>query len=73
MVWLGNRSVLSTILLWSICICRYLSVLQTVKGCYRYIAQKKKIATRDGESTRVNVPPILPELYFICWLAVFLF
>ena len=71
MVWLGNRSVLATILLWCIYICRYLSVLQIVKECYRYIAQKKKSATKDNDATRVNVPPILPEIYFICWLAVF--
>lgn len=70
-IWLENRSVLATAFLWAICVCRYLSILQIIKECYRYVAHKKKIATIDGQATRVNVPPILPEIYFIVWFIVF--
>ena len=69
--WLGNRSLLATVFLWAICVCRYLSMLQIVKACYRYVMHKKKIATIDDKATRVNVPPILPEIYFIAWFIVF--
>jgi hypothetical protein len=67
-VWLGNRSILATIVLGLIYIFRYFSLLQIVKESYRFIVKKANKYTQDSYATRVNVPPILPELYFLVWL-----
>lgn len=69
--WHGNRSILATIVLWTLCICRYLSLLQLVKECYRFTARYTSNYSKDRKAKRINVPPILPELYFIAWFIIF--
>lgn len=66
--WLGkHRSILTTIFLWLLYFCRILSFLQWVKIIYRGIASGLQRSTKDKNSTRVNVPACLPELYYIVW------
>lgn len=69
--WAGKEvSILSSILLWGLWICRVLSLLQISKLIYRAIATAIKTATTDKDAKRVNVPPMFCEIYFILWLGV---
>jgi len=71
--WAGEqRSILSNILLWSLWICRVFSLLQILKLVFRTVATAIKRATTDENATRVNVPPMFCEIYFIIWFAVLL-
>ena len=71
--WAGKeRSLLSTILLWSIWFCRVASLLQIFKLIFRKTALAIKRATTDKKATRVNVPPVFCEIYFILWFAFLL-
>ncbi len=63
-------SVLSFCLLWTVFACRVLSLLQWVKIIYRKCAVLYKRSTRDIGSKRINVPPIVVELYFISWFII---
>lgn len=71
--WAGTQySLLSNILLWALWICRVFSLLQISKYVFRTIATAIKKATTDKNATRVNVPPMFCEFYFIIWFAVLL-
>lgn len=77
--WAGKQfSLLATVLLWSMWLCRVFSLLQWVKYIYRAIAAAVLKLTRrrdqSGEkngSGRPNVPPLLCEIYYILWMAFF--
>lgn len=69
--WVGKeRSLLATILLWGLWACRVVSLLQISKLIFRKVAIAVKKATLDKHATRVNVPPMLCEIYFIAWFAL---
>lgn len=69
--WAGQEvSILSSILLWGLWICRVFSLLQILKLVYRKIATAIKVATTDEKSVRPNVPPMFCEIYYILWLGV---
>ncbi len=71
--WAGQqRSLLSSILLWALWICRVLSLLQICKLLFRKIVTFLKRGTTDFNSKRVNVPPMFCELYFILWFVFLL-
>jgi len=65
--WVGHTSVLSYILLWVIWLCRVFSLLQWVKIIYRTTVKFLQRATVDKGSKRINVPPIVVELYYVFW------
>ena len=73
MKWAGKeRSILASILLWALWACRVLSLLQICKLLFRKTVLFFKRATTDKKATRVNVPPMFCEIYFILWFAVLL-
>lgn len=73
MKWAGKqRSILATILLWGMWVCRVASLLQIAKFIFRKIALTVKKATTDKKATRVNVPPMFCEIYFILWFILLL-
>ena len=68
--WAGKeRSLLATVLLWSLWVCRVASLLQICKLIFRRVALAIKRATTDKKATRVNVPPVFCEIYYILWSA----
>lgn len=70
--WAGKQfSVLSAVLLWSMWLFRLLSPLQWAKWIYRKVVGLAKMGSTDNGSGRVNVPPMLCEIYFILWLVFF--
>lgn len=72
--WAGQEhSILSSILLWGLWICRVFSLLQILKLLLRTILKLLKRSTTDENATRINVPPMFCELYFIAWFLVFVF
>ena len=72
MKWAGKeRSILASILLWGLWICRVLSLLQILKLAFRKIALLVKQATTDKNAKRVNVPPMFCEIYYLLWFGVF--
>lgn len=71
MKWAGKeRSILATVLLWGLWACRVTSLLQISKLIFRKTALLVKRATTDKNATRVNVPPMFCELYYIVWFGV---
>ncbi len=71
--WAGREhSILSNILLWTLWICRVLSLLQISKLIYRKLITFFKRSSTDKNSVRPNVPPMFCEIYFILWFCVFL-
>ena len=68
----GKRSILSTILLWFIWICRLFSLLQIFKLVYRELMTFFHKDVYDEKSKRPNVPPFFTEIYFVLWLGVLL-
>ena len=71
--WAGREvSILSSILLWTLWLCRLLSLLQISKLIFRKVAKWLKKSTTDEKSTRINVPPMFCELYFIAWFVFLL-
>lgn len=58
-------SILSTILLWFMWVCRAFSGCQWLKFLYRRAVKKCGKSNVDNKSGRINVPPIVCELYFI--------
>ena len=71
--WAGREvSILSSILLWTLWLCRLLSLLQISKLIFRKVAKLLKKSTTDEKSTRINVPPMFCELYFIAWFVFLL-
>lgn len=71
--WAGTQySLLSNVLLWTLWICRVFSLLQICKYLFRTIATAIKKGTTDKNATRVNVPPMLCEIYFCVWFVVIL-
>ncbi len=71
--WAGEeRSILSSILLWGLWICRVFSLLQICKLIFRTVATAIKRATTDKNATRVNVPPMFCEIYFLSWFTLLL-
>lgn len=76
--WIGQElSLLSTILLWTIWVCRVLSVYQHLKALRRL--WKKHKADKQGKkghritnkSGRPDIPPMFGEIYFILWTTFF--
>ncbi len=66
--WAGQqRSILSNILLWGLWLCRVFSLLQICKLLFRRTAQLLNRGTRDKNASRINVPPMFCEIYFILW------
>ena len=71
MKWAGQeRSLLATILLWGLWVCRVASLLQISKLVFRKTALAIKKATTDKNATRVNVPPMFCEIYYILWFGL---
>lgn len=71
--WAGKEvSILSSILLWTLWLCRVLSLLQILKLAFRKIAQRLKKSTKDESAKRINVPPMFCELYFMGWFVFLL-
>lgn len=71
--WLGTeRSLISTALLWGLWLCRLFSMLQIVKLITRSVLKRIHRSSTDKNSTRINVPPLVCELYFIAWFALLL-
>ena len=71
MKWAGKeRSILATVLLWGLWVCRVASLLQICKLVFRKTALLIKRATTDKKATRVNVPPMFCEIYYILWSAL---
>ncbi len=73
--WSDGPSFLSFVLLGFIHICRVLSLLQIIKYFYRLIAKWQnenhiRLASKDNYSKRINIPPIIPEIYFIFWFSI---
>ena len=71
-------SILAAVLLWSIWLSRIFSPLQWFKYVYRVIvtahlkhAHKKDQSGEKNGSGRVNVPPLLCEVYYILWMVFF--
>ncbi len=71
--WAGKEvSLLSSILLWTLWLCRLLSLLQILKLVFRKVAERLKKSTKDENAKRINVPPMFCELYFIAWFVFLL-
>ncbi len=71
--WPDGKSLLAWILLETIYICRVVSLLQIIKYVFRIISKrtsktKNEKVSKDIKAKRINVPPIIPEMYFIVWL-----
>ena len=64
-------SLLASILLWSVWLCRVLSLYQYVKLFYRFLAEKLRFGYTENASGRPDVPPWLGEVYFILFTALF--
>lgn len=77
--WAGTQfSLLATVLLWIMWLCRVFSLLQWVKFIYRKAAtawlrltQRKDQSGEKNGSGRVNVPPLLCEIYYLLWTVFF--
>lgn len=66
--WKGKISPLTCITLYLIYIARVLSLLQHCKFWFRtWKSKQKEKVSIDKPSTRVNVPPIFDEIYFVGW------
>lgn len=71
--WAGKEvSILSSILLWALWLCRLLSLLQILKLVFRKVAERLNKSTKDEHARRINVPPMFCELYFIAWFVFLL-
>lgn len=72
MKWAGKeRSILASILLWGLWACRVASLLQIAKLIFRKTVLFFKRATTDKKATRVNVPPMFCEIYYLLWFGLF--
>ena len=72
MKWAGKeRSILASVLLWGLWAARLASLLQISKLVFRKTALAIKRATTDKKATRVNVPPMFCEIYYLLWFGVF--
>ncbi len=68
--WAGKEySILSGILLWSLWICRVLSLLQILKFLYRSLVSALHRGSTDKKSARPNIPPMFCEFYYMAWAA----
>lgn len=71
--WAGEKvSILSAIFLWGMWLCRVFSLLQISKLVFRKVVKALRRSSIDKNSTRINVPPLFCEIYFILWFALFL-
>ena len=79
----GQPSILATIILWVVWVCRFFSLLQWTKAIFRlgsYIKQKiiekkeeeheQKVDIYDKGSKRRNIPPCWSEIYYLIWFGV---
>ena len=66
--WKGKVSPLTCVTLYLMYVARVLSLLQHCKFWYRtWKSKQAETASVDRPSTRVNVPPIFDEIYFVTW------
>ncbi len=66
--WVNTElSILSTVLLWFVWACRFLSLYQHIKAIYRIIGKGKT----ENLSGRPDIPPMMGEIYYIIWTALF--
>ena len=70
--WIGKElSILSTILLWWLWLCRFLSLYQHIKAIIRIFGTAIGRNNTDNKSGRPNIPPMAGEIYFIFWTTFF--
>lgn len=66
--WKGKVSPLTCVTLYLMYVARVLSLLQHCKFWFRtWKSKQAETASVDRPSTRVNVPPIFDEIYFVTW------
>ena len=70
--WAGRElSLLSVVLLWTVWLCRLLSLYQHIKALYRILGAKFGWGDTDNKSGRPNIPHMMGEIYYILWTVLF--
>ena len=68
-IWKDEKpSILAFILLWSMFVCRVLSLLQWSKLIFREVGERLSRVSKDVGAKRPNVPVYWVECYYILWL-----
>ncbi|MBQ8751539.1 MAG: Gfo/Idh/MocA family oxidoreductase [Clostridia bacterium] len=70
--WINEEwSLLSMTLLWFIWACRFFSMYQHLKAIYRLLVERLGRSNTDNQSGRANIPPMMGEVYYLAWTALF--
>ena len=70
--WIDKEySILSTVILWFVWLCRFTSLYQHIKAIYRNIAEKHGRRKTQNKSGRPDIPPMMGEIYYILWTIFF--